>query len=379
MAMKPFSPARILVSAVSVALLVLYFSVWLSFAGSPTARRSDFLIYYTAGRLPLNKLYNLDAQREVQTRLLGAPLPVAGELLPFNHTPVFVPLLHLLINDDYAASYRRWTVLLWLVALSCVLLIFKISGDFALAVAAASFYPLFTYVQQGHDTVFLLFGILLGAYLLSLRKDWLAGVALSLATLKPHLAIFLAVPLTVRPRAWLAFCTASFGLALYSALLVGSHGVAEFLALLRISAGGEVFGVRPETMFNLLGLMERAGVSAHTARPIAWTIFLLTSVALLLVWKRRPAKAPIALTIVLAIFTSPHLMGHDLALLLVSFATLARPRPLFLLASSLVFVGLSGTSNNWQYAAAYILMIALFTMAVREFAAEARAYELNCE
>jgi hypothetical protein len=45
----------------------------------------------------------------------------------------------------------------------------------------------------------------------------------------------------------------------------------------------------------------------------------------------------------------------------------------------LVFVGLSGTSNNWQYAAAYILMIALFTMAVREFAAEARAYELNCE
>ncbi len=118
---------------------------------------------------------------------------------------MFVPLLHLLVNDDFAASYLRWTALLWFAAFVCALLIFRMTGDIVLAFVAGSFYPLFTSVLQGHDTVFLLLGGLLCAHLLSLRKDLLAGIALSLTTLKPHLAIFLAVPLIVRPKRSSAF------------------------------------------------------------------------------------------------------------------------------------------------------------------------------
>ncbi len=268
--MKRLSFRSVFILLRLLALLALYLSVWLSFAGSSVAKRSDFVIYYSAGTVPLSKLYNIEAQREVQTRVVGSPFPVAGGVLPFNHTPVFVPLLHLLVDDNYAASYLRWTSLLWLAAFGCALLIFRMTGDVALAFAAGSFYPLFTYVQQAHDAVFLLLGVLLCAYLLSLRKDFLAGIALSLSTLKPHFAIFLAIPLIVRPKAFLGFCAASALLALYSVLLIGTRGVSDFLALIRISAGGEGFGMRPLAMVNLLGLMERAGVSPDVARPVAW-------------------------------------------------------------------------------------------------------------
>lgn len=363
---KRLSFRGVLICSVSIALLTLYLIVWVSFAGTSVAKRSDFIIYYTAGSLPLGKLYNIDAQRALETRVVGSPFPVKGGVLPFNHTPIFVPVLHLLVNDDYTASYLRWTALLWLVAFACSYLVFRLTGDVALAFAAGSFYPLFTYVQQAHDTVFLLLGVLLCAHLLSLRKDLLAGIALSLTTLKPHFAIFLAVPLIVRPKAFLGFCAASALLALYSVLLVGTGGVSDFLTLLRVSAAGEGFGMRPLIMFNLLGLMERAGVSPDVARPIAWAAFSLSAISLLVIWKRSPLNPPFALTVLLAVFTSPHLHGHDLALLLVSFATLSMPNPLFLLATSLALAALNIIPNNWQFAVVYLLMGALLAMSIKD-------------
>ncbi|HLO00347.1 MAG TPA: glycosyltransferase 87 family protein [Pyrinomonadaceae bacterium] len=364
--MREFSLRGVLICAISVLLLALYLTVWLSFADSSSVKRSDFIIYYAAGSLPLNRLYDLDAQRELEARVVGSPFPIKGEVLPFNHTPIFVPLLHLLVNDNYAGSYLRWTSLLWITALLCGLLIFKMTDDVAFAFAAVSFYPLFTYIQQGHDTIFLLLGILLGAYLLSLRQDLLAGVALSLTTLKPHFAIFFAIPLLVRPRAFLGFSVASTLLALYSVLLVGTRGIFEFLALLRISAGGEGLGVRPLIMFNLLGVMERAGVRPDLARPVAWIVFLFTAIAVFVLWKRNPLNPPFALTMLLAVFTAPHLHGHDLALLLVSFATFSKPNALFLLVSSIGFVALSITSSTWQFALVYLLMCALLAMSIKD-------------
>jgi len=363
---KQLSLRSIFICAVSVALLVFYLTVWLSFPNRSAAKRSDFIIYYSAGRLPLRKLYDIDANRELQTTVAGSPLPVKGSALPFNHTPVLVPLLHLLVDDDYAASYFRWTTLLWLAALMCALLVYRMTADVALAFAGFGFYPLFIYVLQGHDTIFLLLGVLLGAYLLSLRKDLLAGMALSLTALKPHFAIFLAVPLIVRPKAFLGFFAAAAVLALYSVLLVGKEGVSNFLTLLKISAGGELFGMRPLAMFNMLGLVERAGMSPEIARPLAWIIFLLAAISMFVVWKRNALNPPFALTMLLAVFTSPHLHFHDLALLLVVFATLARPHAFLLLVSSLALVALNLDSSKWQFAAAYILMGTLMVMSIKD-------------
>lgn len=365
--MKHLSLRSYLICGVSVALLLLYIAVWFSFAHNSVAKRSDFIIYYTTGKVPLAKLYNIDAQREIQINVLGSPFPVTGGVMPFNHTPVFVPLMHLLVNDDYAVSYLRWTSVLWVALFVCAFVIFRMTGDVAFALAAASFYPLFTYVQQAHDTIFVLLGILIGAHLLSLRKDFLAGIALSLTTLKPQFAVFLALPLIVRPRAFLAFCAASTLWFLYSVMLVGTQGVSNYLTVLKMSASGEVFGVRPLEMFNLLGLMERAGVGPNVARPIAWGTFFLVSVSLVFIWKRSRSKPPLALTTLLAVFTSPHLMGHDLALLLVCFSTLEKPNALFLLGSSLAFLAASiSFAGHWQFTMAYLLMGALLAMSIND-------------
>jgi len=155
-------------------------------------------------------------------------------------------------------------------------------------------------------------------------------------------------------------------LTLYSVLLVGTQGVSDFLTLLRISAGGEMFGMRPLAMFNLLGLMERAGVSPDLARPVAWIIFLIAAISVLAVWKRNPSHPPFALTVLLAVLTSPHLHEHDLALLLISFATLSKPNALFLLVSSLAIAALNIISSNWQFAVAYLAMAALMTLSIKD-------------
>jgi len=366
MDVKRLSLLDVFICTVSAALLAFYFTVWLFFAGNPAAKRSDFMIYYAAGTLPLSKLYNIDAQREVQTSVMGSPFPIEGGVLPFNHTPVLVPLLHLVVDDDYAASYLRWTALLWLAAFVSAVVVIKMTGDVALAFATISFYPLFTYIQQGHDTVFMLLGVLLCAYMLSLQNDFLAGIALSLTALKPHFAIFIAIPLIAKPKAFLGFCIAAVSLAFYSVLLVGTKGVAEFLAILRISAGGEGFGMRPLLMLNLLGLMERAGVSSDVARPVGWAVFVVTAILLLLVWKRNPSKPPLAVTLLLAVFTSPHLHGHDLALLVITFITLSKPNAVLLIVSSLALLSLSISSTNWLFVFAYFLMLVLLILSIRD-------------
>jgi hypothetical protein len=127
-----------------------------------------------------------------------------------------------------------------------------------------------------------------------------------------------------------------------------------------------MFGVRPLMMFNLLGVMERVGVSPQIARPVSWIVFLLAAIAVLALWKRNPFNPPFALTVLLAVFTSPHLLRHDLALLLVSFATLAKPKALFLQVSSVALVVLTVMSSNWQFAAVYLLMGGLLAMSIKD-------------
>jgi hypothetical protein len=324
------------------------------------------MIYYAAGSVPISKLYDIQAERERQTEVLGAPFPVDGGAMPFNHAPFLVPLLHLLIDGDFVSSYFRWTTLLWFIALVCTIVVYRMSGDLALTFAVGSFYPFFAAVMLGHDTVFVLLGVLLCAYLLRERRDVLAGIALSLATLKPHFAIFLAIPLIARPKAFFGFCTASAVLALYSVLLVGAQGVSDFLTLLRINAGGEVFGVHPLAMFNLLGLMERTGVSPGVARPVSWVIFFLAAALMLVFWKRNPLIPPMALTVLLAVITSPHLHKHDLTLLIVTFVSLMKPYHLILLASSVALGVLTIFAIRWQFAAACTLMAALLILSVRD-------------
>ena len=366
MQQKRIDLLSVLFCCVCIGLIAAYITVWLPFAHDRMAKRADFLIYFTAANLPSDQIYNIDAQRNVQIKTLGSPVPIKGDVLPFNHAPVLLPLMRVLIDENYESSYRRWTLVLWLVMVSCAVLVYFISENVLIALASLSFYPVFISIMKGHDTAFVLLGLLLFTYLLKREKDLLAGIALSLTILKPHLAIFIAVPLITRPKALLGFSTASIILGLYSWFLVGMRGAADFVSMLRMSASGDQLEMRTLAMFNLLGLLERAGMTHENARVIAWGVFILCSALILFLWFRNRTNPPIALTVLLALFTSPHLHGHDLALLVVCFATLRNFPPVLVLASSVLLAMLDIKWTNWRYSAAQIVMIVILVAVLKE-------------
>jgi len=107
-------------------------------------------------------------------------------------------------------------------------------------------------------------------------------------------------------------------------------------------------------------------VSPEAARPIALAIFLLSAFVMFGIWRRNPSNSPFALTVLLAIFTSPHLHGHDLALLVISFATLSSINALFVLVSSLALGAFDIIWTDWRYAVAQLVMGLLLVVSIRD-------------
>src|SRR4030095_13486970 len=96
---------EVLICTLCGLLLLIYVLIWFPSLDKSRLNQTDFIIYYSAGRVPLSRTYDIGAHREVQTEALGSELPVGGGAMPFNHAPLMVPLLHLFMDDDYKASY----------------------------------------------------------------------------------------------------------------------------------------------------------------------------------------------------------------------------------------------------------------------------------
>jgi hypothetical protein len=143
----------------------------------------------------------------------------------------------------------------------------------------------------------------------------------------------------------------------------------KYIDILRISAGGEWHGMKEESMVNLLGLALRIlGPSVADAMRIwGWALFAVSILGLTYLWSRR-ANVPanlIGLTIVVTLFTTPHLHFHDLTLLLIPFYDLVRSGFLkhfaaiaFPIAASLLLL-VSNITPVLQFTAPYLLMLAL--------------------
>ena len=152
------------------------------------------------------------------------------------------------------------------------------------------------------------------------KRDRLAGIALALVMLRPHIAIFLAVPLLlVRRRAWWWFCAASGLLALASLALVGWQGARDFMNILSQSASGHGYWAHEAEMHNLAGLLLRSGLPVGEAHLVSWGVWGLAMLPMAGWWRMRggsPTPAQIGVAVALATFVAPHLQLHDVALLL---------------------------------------------------------------
>lgn len=285
--------------------IVLYAAAW----RTVLPKESDFPAFYSAARTweEDRNPYDLEVQCSKQVPIRGEPC------LPFAHPPILLPLISLISTDDFVGSYYRWAIVLLIVALICVLPLYNIAGDWQLSVQSILFLPVVISLALGQDTVFVLLGVLLWIWLLFDNRDFWAGLALSLAVVKPQIAVLLGIPLLfTRPKAFAGFCVGGAALTLFSFLLVGVDGFSGLLNIVRVMSQGQGFGVNPQHMISVTGLLVRAGLSASWS----WVFLVLGLIGISALWlKLGMTRQTVSVAIVVALFCAPHLHLHDLSLL----------------------------------------------------------------
>ncbi len=295
---------RTLVIVFLVLQAVLYAAAW----RTVLPKESDFPAFYSAARIwhEGGNPYDLELQCSKQIPIRGEPC------LPFAHTPVLLPLVSLLSSDDFVGSYYRWTTLLVIVALCCLLPLYQLSREWKIATQSVLFLPVVIALALGQDTPFVLLAVLLWLWLLD-GKDFWAGLALSLTVLKPQIAILLGVPLLLsRPKAFAGFCSGGFALLLFSFALVGIDGFRGLLNIVHVMSQGQGFGVNPANMISVTGLLVRSGLSMTWS----WIFFGFALIAISFLWRKcGTTSQALSVGLTLALFCAPHLHLHDLALL----------------------------------------------------------------
>lgn len=377
---------RIFMIASIASLLVSYLGIWMRMITDPVERTgADFIHFYSAGRIAQSQgathVYDLSLQQKVQEEQVGFPL-APGQVLPYNHIPYLIPILKTIINPDYIVSFYRWDSIMILLYISGAIMLSWLSkqagldrGSVAIsAIGSLLFLPVFVSLMNGQDTAFLFLGAAIWMYGLVSGQEYLAGAGLSLTTVRPHIAVILALPMLFRHRkVFLAFALSAGGLALLSVLILGMDGLREFINVLLITAGGEWYGTKQYAMFNLIGLLTRTApwLEADTVRTVGWVIYGLMTIVLCILWARTKdlQTGKIGLTVILAVFSVPHLHFHDLTLLLIPIYDLIRSSnregqirtsiaTSLPVAISLILL-LSNVSPLLQYTIPYFIMFAL--------------------
>src|SRR5215470_5490300 len=127
----------------------------------------DFSIFYTAAKIVRQgdgaRLYNDDLQRDVQAAFSPRGLELRGSVLPYNHPPFEAIMFLPLAGFSYLTGYSLWLAinLLLLTALvyimrPCLPNLQQLPFWFWI-LASFSFFPIFSSLIKGQDSVLLLF------------------------------------------------------------------------------------------------------------------------------------------------------------------------------------------------------------------------------
>lgn len=380
------APITFLISGILIQVF-WYIQLWSSLVKDAALNSMDFVSLYSAGIVAkthgLMNTYDVNLQQIIQRNIIG-PDFVSSDTLRFNHPPYLLPFLVKISSENYPLSYILWSVLLILLVGVSVLFIVRtlISSGFSnknavvMGAVGALYYPVFMSILKGQDTALLLLGVSIWMYALVLRKDSLAGMGLALATIKPQIALVIAIPFIFnRRRVWWGFCIGSAILIIYSVLLVGIEGMRELFEILLLSAGGENYGLNQNQMFNLLGLLLRTfpAIDPGFVINLGWGAFLLAIIGLSYLWKQANKKLPetyFGLAVIVGLFVSPHLHFHDLSLLIIPaawFALMLYREKVFgeiwavnlVLLNSLILLIAGVLPPPWLHAVSYLSLFGL--------------------
>lgn len=331
---------RVYVLAGLAFLVVLYIITWCTMMEDPQKRSgSDFIGVYTFGRIAqisgFSRIYDMNEQARIQEGV------VHYKVIPqfYTHIPYMAALAFLVVDENHIASFNRWAILLILLNAFNVYLLAGLLKQhsltkenlFILCAGTFLFYPTFSGFVNGQDTEFLLLGAILWALGTFSQKYFLAGIGLSLTTVRPQIAIFLAIPFLFRYRnVFWGFVLGSSILATFSIALIGISGAFQFIESIKFIEGTVWYQPHAFDMPTISGIVRRNIVfTASNLLPIKtviWVCYLLAITAFCIWWfkSREITGKHIGVLVISSIFFLPYAHYHDLILLLVPVFCLIR-------------------------------------------------------
>ena len=313
-----------------LSLSMIYIFQWGEMITNPALRTgADFMAFYSAGIVAqeygIANTYKIPLQQKVQEDVVGFPL-ADEQVLLYNHIPYLIPILSLVVSENYIFSFGVWAALMLLVYTTANLIFIKTiqvnKNDYMFFIGIILFFPFFQSLLLGQDTAILFFGVVLWVVGMVKKKDWLVAFGLALTSVRPHLCLAFTIPLLFRDyrTSWKYIFTTGI-LALISVFMIGWTGTFDFINILQISAGGTWHGMNENAMFNMIGLLSRSLLFLEPSfiRILGWVGYVLTILFLSIYWGKKDKSLNwlISLTIILTLFFAPHLHYHDLTLLIV--------------------------------------------------------------
>jgi hypothetical protein len=335
------------------ALLIGLVSVYVGLlaTGAVGPKQTDFLPTYTASQLVAEghggDIYNLGAVGRAE-RTHVRPLTVRDGVMPYLYPPALAALTAPLAGLPYDAAFLLWLGLNLSLFLLAGLLIQRYlgldrSGGVVMWMSMLSFLPVLVALAQGQVSLLLLAGAAGGLVALRTRHDLIGGAVLATLAVKPTYLLPILVVLWFQRR-WRALAGTALslaGAAVLALIVLGPRILADYAHTLLEAARWQnnIGGFSPRWTQSLAGLTHLFGSpGASSAAEVAIAVALL---GLLAHCARRASaiEVPLAAAIVIGLLVSPHVLVHDLSLLIVPAAVFWRETSLSVTARSRVLIG----------------------------------------
>jgi Glycosyltransferase family 87 len=330
---------RRMIAFVGVFSLMSYHILyWVNLLNDPDQRTgSDFIGFYNFGRIMQEKgiqsIYDIAEQQRIEEEVVGHPVTV----IFYTHLPFMAPLAAALVDEDYLASFKRWALILLLLnALNVYMLAnlvdlkrFTRENGLILILGAFFFDPTASGFMNGQDTAILLLGTVIWLTGMTSKKYFIAGLGLSLTTVRPQVALFLAIPFLFKQRkVFWGFVLGSSILAGISMWLLKTEGVIKFIESLRYIEGTIWTESHSFDMPTISGIIRRnfTVTDPGAAKTFVWICYLIGIMIFSAWWYRSEeiTEKHMGLITIFAIFLLPYAHYHELTLLLVSIFCLLR-------------------------------------------------------
>ena len=322
--------------------LALYFSAMIFLHGYVLwqARRSipeglpDFSGAYTAGRILRDgrgsQLYDDELQESIQRSFSAKAIEKRRTILPYIHLPyealLYAPLAHL----SYLTAYAIWFAVN-LVLLSSIPFLLRgtLTGLgqaplYLWLLACFAFFPVFSALIQGQDSILLLFLYCLAWKALERGSELASGGWLAMGLYKYQLVVPFVLSLWRRRKLIAGFLSVATMLALISLAITGWHSLLGYPRYLWRTEHDLKYGFNtlPGLIANLRGLISGVIPETHPEIEIGLIALFSAVVLALMVYAAGKASAffenrrPLfALALVGTVLLSYHLYVHDLSVL----------------------------------------------------------------